>query len=244
MGDAPGRYRSPGRLVGRFIAQRLLMKPVIWTVVAPTVEGAGKLKKLPESFVVVANHTSHLDAPLIVTGLPYKVTRYLATGAAADYFFHTWWRRGLTGLFFNAFPVDRTGANPKSMSARTLVERGVPLLVFPEGTRSRTGEVQEFKAGAAAIASSAKAPIVPVAIIGAYETHPRGSSWPDPGRKPVGVIIGEPMYAREGEAPPAFISRVRDEIIRLKSENSERILNRGSASPEGAESAEPEGGAA
>jgi len=224
MSGAGRRFHSPGRAAARFVAQRGVLKPTIWSVVAPRVIGAEKLAKLPKAFVVVANHTSHLDAPLIVTGLPYKHARYLATGAAADYFFDVWWRRGLTGLFFNAFPVDRSGANPRSMSARSLLERGVPLLVFPEGTRSKDGRVAKFKPGAAAIASSAGAPILPLAIIGAYESHPRGSSWPKRGRLPVGLVCGEPMYARENETPQDFIERVRDEVIRLYDAHRDEIL--------------------
>ncbi|MBN9605424.1 MAG: 1-acyl-sn-glycerol-3-phosphate acyltransferase [Actinomycetales bacterium] len=218
------RYTSPGRTAARYVAQRGILKPTVWSVVSPTIIGRERLKKLPKAFVVVANHTSHLDAPLIVTGLPYKYARYLATGAAADYFFDVWWRRGLTGLFFNAFPVDRTGSNPKSMSARTLLEKGVPLLVFPEGTRSKDGTIAPFKSGAAAIASSAGAPILPLAIIGAYEAHPRGSSWPKRGRLPVGLVCGDPMYAREGETAQQFMARVREEVIRLYDTHRDDIL--------------------
>ena len=62
---------------------------------------------LSRPFVVVSNHASHLDAPLILGSLPRKLSRYAAAGAAADYFFDVWWRKSLTSLFFNAFPVNR-----------------------------------------------------------------------------------------------------------------------------------------
>ena len=139
-----------------------------------TVVGTKLLKNVPKAFVVVANHSSHLDAPLIMGALPRKQARYLAAGAAADYFFDVWWRRGLTALFFNAFPVDRSGSNPRSVSAKSLLDRGVPLLVFPEGTRSKTGEMGRFKPGAASLAIASDVPCVPVALIGAGAAHPRG----------------------------------------------------------------------
>ena len=88
-------------------------------------------------------------------------------GAAADYFFDVWWRKGLTSLFFNAFPVDRTGLRGRHGLATSLLDDGVPLLLFPEGTRSRTGEMGNFKPGAAALCISRDVPCLPVAIVGA-----------------------------------------------------------------------------
>src|SRR5690606_33683235 len=116
------------------------------------------------------------------------------------YFFDVWWRRSLTGLFFNAFPVDRSGVNPRSISAKVLLQHDVPLLVFPEGTRSKDYRVlQPFKPGAAALSIATGAPCLPVALVGAGRAHPRGSSWPKPGRLAVGVVYGDPMTAEPGE---------------------------------------------
>ena len=79
--------------------------------------------------------------------MPRKISRYVAAGAAADYFFDVWWRKGLTSLFFNAFPVDRIGLRGRHGLATSLLDDGVPLLLFPEGTRSRTGEMGVIQAG-------------------------------------------------------------------------------------------------
>jgi len=172
----------------------------------------------------VANHSSHLDAPLILGALPSKRSRYLAAGAAADYFFDVWWRRGLTALFFNAFPVDRSGNHPRRVSAKELLQRGVPLLVFPEGTRSKDLKLHAFKPGAAGLAVSVGVPIVPVALIGAGEAHPRGSSWPKPGRLPVGVVIGTPMTAEPDESAVDFMARSKAAIEAMIAEHGPRIL--------------------
>jgi len=235
------RFTSKGQAAARFVAQRGILKPVAWSTVKVTVVGRRKLRELPKAFVAVANHSSHLDAPLILGALPRKHARYLAAGAAADYFFDVWWRRGLTALFINAFPVDRGGVNPRSVSARSLLERGVPLLVFPEGTRSKTGEMGHFKPGAASLAIATEAPIVPIALIGAGRAHPRGSSWPKPGRLPVGVVFGEPMRAEEGETSAAFTARVRAEIVRLHEAYAPRILSASPGSPEPDAHPSPEG---
>ena len=232
------RFTSRAHAAARFVAQRLILKPVAWSTVKVTIIGRRDLARVPKAFVVVANHSSHLDAPLILGALPRRLARYLAAGAAADYFFDVWWRRGLTALFFNAFPVDRTGRNPRSVSARSLLERGVPLLVFPEGTRSKTGSMGRFKSGAAVLAIAVDAHCLPVAIVGASIAHPRGSNWPKPGRLPVGVVFGTPMRAEDGESAAAFTERLRTEIVRLHDEHAPRILGATAAQ---AEAAPPEG---
>lgn len=237
--DINDRFNSGIHASARFVAQRWVMKPTVWSITNVTVLGREKLKGLDGGFVLIANHSSHLDAPLIVGALPRKLSRYLATGAAADYFFDVWWRRGLTRLFFNAFPIQRTGRDKKkrrsrlrqdpSVSAASLLQRGFPVLVFPEGTRSKDGTVAKFKPGAARLAAACDVPIVPLALIGANIAHPRGSHWPRPGRLPVGVAFGEPMRPLVGENPVAFSERLRAEILRLKSQYSADIL--GSSAP-------------
>jgi len=218
------RFTSRAQATARFVAQRAILKPVTWSVVRVTVIGRKNLRGVGPSFVVVANHSSHLDTPLIFGALPRKLARYLAAGAAADYFFDVWWRRGLTALFFNAFPVDRSGSNRGGVSAKVLLEKGVPLLVFPEGTRSRTGELGTFKSGAASLAAATGVPCLPVALIGASIAHPRGSKWPKPGRLPVGVVFGRPLSQADGESVGDFTSRIRAEIVSLRDTYSDRIL--------------------
>jgi len=242
--DVSDRFNSRVHAMARFVAQRWVMKPTIWSITDVTVLGRERLKGLSGGFVLVANHSSHLDAPLIVGALPRKLSRYLATGAAADYFFDVWWRRGLTSLFFNAFPIQRGGrrggkggktakpssrASESSVSAASLLTRGFPVLVFPEGTRSKDGEMGPFKPGAARLATACDVPIVPLALIGANIAHPRGAHWPRPGRLPVGVAFGDPMRAQAGESAIAFSNRLRDEILRLRSQYSADIL--GSSAP-------------
>lgn len=219
------RYRSRFHAGLRYGAQRGLLKSVAWSTVKVEIIGRENTKLLPDNFIVVANHSSHLDAPLILGSLPADKARYVATGAAADYFYDVAWRRGLTALFFNSFPVDRSGANPRSVSPKQLLLRGVPILVFPEGTRSKDGKLGKFKPGSAALSASTSSPILPVAIIGAYESFPRGQRWPKAGRLPVGVVYGEPMTAKKDEPPADFMERVRAEITRLYDEHRDSVLN-------------------
>ncbi|MCS5733630.1 lysophospholipid acyltransferase family protein [Herbiconiux daphne] len=215
---APKDRFTSGVMAGmRFVAQRMLLKPVVWSITRVSVRGHEAVKGVHGAFIAVANHSSHLDAPLIMCALPRRLGRYLAAGAAADYFFDIWWRRILTALFFNAFPIDRTGTAARQGVSKKLLGRGVPLLVFPEGTRSKTGAMAEFKAGAAALSISCDVPCVPVALVGASLAMPRGRNWPIPGRPPVAVIFGEPMLSLPGETPDQFSARIQREVRRLHS---------------------------
>ena len=206
------RYTSPLHAGARFVAQRLILKPFIWRLTTVTVRGTENLDGVTGPYVVVSNHTSHLDAPLIISALPYRLSRYVAAGAAADYFFDVWWRKGLTALFFNAFPVDRTGLRGRKGLATSLLDDGVPLLLFPEGTRSRTGEIGAFKPGAAALCISRDVPCLPVAIVGAAQAMPYGKNWPDRGRPPVHVTFGAPLRPEDGETVAQFSERIGKEV--------------------------------
>ena len=206
------RYTSPVMAGARFVAQRGVLKPFIWSKTNVTVLGRQNLAGVHGPFVAVSNHTSHLDAPLIIGALPRRLGRYVAAGAAADYFFDVWWRKGLTALFFNAFPVDRTGLRGRRGLATSLLDDGVPLLLFPEGGRQKTGEIGNFKPGAAALCISRDVPCLPIALLGAAQAMPYGKSWPDRGRPPVYVVFGEPLWAEDGESVPQFSERIAKEV--------------------------------
>lgn len=195
--------------------QRFGLKPLLQIETTPTVFGADVLGRLKPPVIFIANHSSHLDAPLILTSLPAAWRQRTATGAAADYFFDVWWRAAATALAFNAFPVERalgraTGNRGRAARlARTLLEDGWSILMFPEGTRSKDGWAREFRLGAARLAVDNAVPVVPIALRGTYQAMPRGRGWPVPGRPPVHVRFGAPVRPSPGEDPAAFSERMR-----------------------------------
>ena len=214
------RFTSRTMATARFVAQRGLLKPLVWRLTRVSVLGLDDIAELDAPFIVLANHSSHLDAPLIIGALPRRKARYLAAGAAADYFFDVRWRKWLTTLFFNAFAIERNSEGKRTGSSRSLLERGVPLLIFPEGGRSKTGQLGRFKPGAAALSIATGAPCLPTAIVGASTAMPRGVNWPKRGRLPVAVVFGAPMTRTEGETAEEFTHRIHDAVQRLH----ERIL--------------------
>ena len=216
------RYRSGINAAVRQGAQMLLMKPFVWSLVRVEVHGEEHLDTLDtgDAFILVSNHCSHLDAPLLFGSLPPRLGRRLATGAAADYFFEHWYTAGPTSLFFNAFPVERPGQHSDAGSHRRgtagrLLNMGVPILIFPEGTRSRTGAMGPFKPGSAALCISHVVPAVPAALVGSSAAWPAGASRWKAGRPPVHLVFGSPMWPRPGEMASPFSERLRDAVIQL-----------------------------
>lgn len=210
-----GRYTSSTNAITRRAAQMLLLKPAVWSALKVEVHGKNHLSHLSGPFIAIANHSSHFDAPLIFGSLPKKQAKYLATGAAADYFFNHWWKSLPVSLFFNAFPVNRGGSKGRKGIAGKLLSDGVPLLLFPEGTRSRTGAMGPFKPGAAALCISRNVPCVPIALVGAFEAWPYDEKRWRPGRPEVHVVIGEPMYPQPGEIAHQFSERMRRKVMEL-----------------------------
>lgn len=212
------RYTSPGPAIARMVAQQLVMKPYIWSVVNVHTHGMRNLDSLKPPFVAVANHSSHLDAPLIYGSLPRRLSRNLSSGAAADYFFDTWYKSLPTTLFFNSFPVVRQGHSNRTGRrgiAGELLSNGVPLLLFPEGTRSRTGAMSGFTPGAAALSISRDTPVLPIALVGAYAAMPYGATLPVPGRPHVHIVFGRPLRAAPGEIARQFSDRIYRYVVEM-----------------------------
>jgi 1-acyl-sn-glycerol-3-phosphate acyltransferase len=159
--------------------------------------------------IFAANHSSHLDAPLVLTSLPERWRAKTAVGAASDYFFDVWWRSAATALAFNAFPVERKGPRRSTGTALALLDEGCSILVFPQGTRSHDGWIGDFHAGAAFLALRAAVPVIPVAIGGTFRAMPRGRAWPAPGRPPVCVRFAPPVHPRPRERARELNGRIQ-----------------------------------
>jgi 1-acyl-sn-glycerol-3-phosphate acyltransferase len=197
---------------------RSLLRAVVWSQTAPVVEGTRYLDELRGPAIFIANHSSHLDTPLILGSMPARFADRVATGAAADYFFDTRWRAVTTALMFNAFPVERYGSRRLRSLASDLVDDGWSLLIYPEGTRSEDGWMNPFRLGAAYLATSKRLPVVPIAICGAYAAMPRGRNWPMPGRPRITVRYGRPLYPEPDEKAADFRNRMAEAVSRLAAE--------------------------
>ncbi|HZI18225.1 MAG TPA: AMP-binding protein [Pyrinomonadaceae bacterium] len=140
-----------------------------------TVEGESNIPP-HTNFIAAANHASHLDIGLVKVALG-EYGRDMVALAAADYFFDNKYKRAYMNNFTNLVPIERSGSLRQSLRhARSFLERGYTALIFPEGTRSTTGRMAEFKSGFAYLALSTRTGILPVYIHGTYEALPKGSN--------------------------------------------------------------------
>ncbi len=150
------------------------------------VEGAEKVPKAGP-VILAANHLSILDPIAIGAG----VGRPVSFLARADVFRLPLLSWLLPRLY--AIPVERgTGDLAAVKNAIRALERGMAFGIFPEGTRSRSGKLQPFKTGVAAIALRTGAWVVPVAVVGTEEAWPVGRKLFRL-RRPIRVVYGEPI---------------------------------------------------
>lgn len=127
------------------------------------------------NFIVAPNHCSHLDMGLTKMALG-DAGRELVALAAADYFFDNKYKRAYMENFTNLVPMERTGSLRQSLRhARYFLDRGYNALIFPEGTRSLTGRMADFKPVVGYLALASRIGILPVYLHGTHEAMPKGS---------------------------------------------------------------------
>jgi long-chain acyl-CoA synthetase len=149
--------------------------------------------KIPKNgpYLVVANHASHLDGPALVAALGVHSKSVHPLGAQ-DYFFRTALQTWFARNVLNIVPIDRSRLDPEALrSCRRIAHAGEILLLFPEGTRSRTGNLQKFKAGSGVIAQRLGLPILPAYISGTHAAMPKGRRLPR--RGPIEIRFGHPF---------------------------------------------------
>jgi 1-acyl-sn-glycerol-3-phosphate acyltransferase len=203
----------------RELILRYGMRPLLGSELSLEVHGLDVLDGVRMPVLFVSNHTSHLDATIIMSTLPRRWQRATAVGAAKDYFFDVWWRQAFTALVYAGFPIDRTGGGAATATATALLEEGWNIVVFPEGARSPEGWMQRFRHGAARLSLEVGVPIVPIGIRGAYVAMPKGRLWPRAGRPPVSVRYGAPLFPGEGESHQDLSRRMTKAVARLHDED-------------------------
>jgi 1-acyl-sn-glycerol-3-phosphate acyltransferase len=145
-----------------------------------------------QSFVMVANHTSHLDTLCLLAALPITYLHRAFPAAAKDYFFESMPRMALASVVVNALPFDRETNIRQSLGlCRKLLENpGNILILFPEGTRSVDGRLAEFKPGIGLLLAGTDVPVVPCYLRGAHAALPKGRMIPRP--RKIELTIGPP----------------------------------------------------
>lgn len=182
---------------------QFVLNPLMNYYAARRATGKEKLSALKGPVILVANHASHMDTPVILSALPRKLRKRTAVAAAADYFYRNRLVASAVSLIFNTVPIERKGGSGLAKDGShldTLLDEGWNLLLYPEGTRSRGGGPGRVRRGAAVLAAAHHLSIVPIRVTGTADVMPPGRMWPKrlqgrlvSRRHRIEVSFGEPI---------------------------------------------------
>jgi long-chain acyl-CoA synthetase len=192
------------------------------------VDGREHLRDLEPPVIFAANHQSHMDAPMIMAALPprwrYRVAPAMAKEFFKPHFFPgqysrtAWFTNSLnyylSSLFFNAFPLPQreAGARQTLRYIGEVLEDGFSVLIFPEGKRTDTGEIDRFRPGIGMIASRLDVPVVPIRIEGLDRVLHHTWRMARPGR--IRIAFGAPLHL-SGDDYEALAKQVEDAVRTL-----------------------------
>lgn len=191
------------------IAQRWTRRFMDIPPITLTVEGLENAER-GEQYIVVSNHLSNFDIPITIQAMPFR-TRFISKQEI-----------GRIPLFGKAarntgvVMIDREATRSNHAALNEAIKEslglGYSILVFAEGTRSRDGEMQEFRRGAARIALATGVDILPIVIHGTYEVNPPGFPVAYPGEVTVRILPPIPVEGMATQDVPALTDEVRRQI--------------------------------
>ena len=209
----------------------LIMRPLVRLLAKPRVVAPRDLDmRVPEPLLIVANHVTTYDGPLVLYALPGRLRRHVAaamSGEMLDDFrhFRNPEHAGRFSLFapvlyylltalFNVFPLPRLRDFQRSFAhAGEALDRGYHVLVFPEGTRSPEGKLAPFRPGIGLLVKQSQTAVLPVAIRGLGKLKARGRGWFRSGA--IEVHVGEPICFPPDTTETAITERLHAEVERL-----------------------------
>jgi 1-acyl-sn-glycerol-3-phosphate acyltransferase len=164
------------------------------------------------SFIMVANHGSHLDTLCLLAALPLRKLHRAFPAAAKDYFFVSAPRLAMAAIVVNALPFARQSQIRQSLDlcSQLLANAGNVLILFPEGTRTVTGQVGEFRPGIGVLAAGTDVPVVPCHLSGTFAAWPKGRILPRPRR--VRLRIGAPRRFSDQPRDKETVERISQEL--------------------------------
>ncbi len=220
----------------RLVFLELIMRPLVWFLADPRVASrsvARGLESVSQPILIIANHVTSYDGPLVQYALPGSLRRRIAVAMSGemleDYRHFRNPERGpsdrgfylfgppayllLTALF-NVFPLPRNRDFQRSFAhAGEALDRGFHVMVFPEGTRSASGELARFRQGIGLLVRQSAAPVLPVAIRGLGELKKQGRGWFRSGK--IEVRVGEPIKFPPEATESAITERLHREVEAL-----------------------------
>ena len=205
-----------------------IVRPLVWLLANPRIElPAQSLPARP--MLLIANHVTWFDIGLVLYALPPQVRRHLAGATAGEMLEDwrharnqgSWWANALAPLQYwlvtallNAFPLPRQAGFRRSFAhAGEALDHGFHVLLFPEGRRSPTGELQPFRAGIGLLAQSSGVEVLPIALGGFRQALARRRGWFHSGQ--LEIRIGQPLHPAPEASPEAIALALHAELGRL-----------------------------
>lgn len=178
-----------------------------------SVDGREHLDEVTGPVLIVANHCSHFDTVIVLSALPPPLYDRVAVVAAADRFYTSTLKSAWLSLRYNAFPIERRGGSNALAYSEQLLRDDWSLLIFPEGTRSKTGELLPFHPGPAILALRQGVPVVPMHIAGAWNILRPGTPRVQPA--PVHLRIGPPLLLEPDASVRDATASIREAVRTL-----------------------------
>lgn len=209
----------------RLAVHYVLLRPAVFLLGWPRVEGRENLREVRGPVLVVCNHVGDIDPGFVLTALPARLRQKLAiatggealeklrtppaaTGKFQRVYDRLKWTLGVSLL--NLFPLPREAGFRESFAyAGECVDRGYSVLVFPEGRHTTDGKMLPFRTGIGLLANNLQVPIVPMRIDGLFEVKQAGKKFARPGQ--IKVRIGAPVKFEEHD--PEKIAKALHKIV-------------------------------
>ena len=214
----------------RIVFIELIMRPLVWLLGAPRIQRpAAPLPAGP--LLIIANHVTAYDGALILYALPGTLRRRVAIAMAGEMLLDYRHARNqgnsvlnllapaaylLITALFNVFPLPRRQGFQRSFShAGQAMDRKYSVLIFPEGTRSRDGQIHPFRPGIGLLARQSQTAILPVALIGLSElaSSTKLGSWVRSGQ--LQIRVGNPIHPSEHPDPAALAAQLESALRTL-----------------------------
>jgi len=225
-------YHFPGWTLGapftwlRLMGHYALLRPAIFLLGWPRIEGRENLAGVNEPLLVICNHIDDVDVGFVQTALPFRFRHRLATATGGEAlevlrtpgpgtgFMRRVYDRvrwNLAVILLNLFPLPRAAGFQKSFAyAGECVDRGYSVLVFPEGHHTTDGQLLPFQAGVGLLANQLRVPVLPMRIDGLFEVKQSGRKFAAP--RKIRVRIGRLLRFATGSAPEEIAKELQRQV--------------------------------
>jgi long-chain acyl-CoA synthetase len=206
----------------RSIFVEMILRPLVGVLLAPRITSSGMA--LDSTFLIISNHVTALDGALVLYALPKPLRRRIAIMMSGEMLadFRSGRLYSLAGraaywlltALFNVFPLPRLQGFRQSFAhAGKALDYGYSVLIFPEGSRSRTGVMAPFRQGIGLLSTQAEVPVLPVALIGLEQIRGRGARWFRSGK--IEIRIGTPVKWTESRSAAEWTATLEEALLKL-----------------------------